>query len=133
MIKKFNAATYINKVSQPQTAKKNLQPEQAQLISVYDLEPYPERFFNVNDVESLAAMIQHQGGVITPLVVKQGDNGKYIVIDGHRRREAVLLLLNKGSDISSFLPAHIRAYVNHQKEMEALILSNCVIPIEEER
>ncbi|WP_333594546.1 ParB/RepB/Spo0J family partition protein [Anaerospora hongkongensis] len=124
MTKKFDLATYLNKASQPQTAKKNLQPEQAQLISVYDLDPHPENFYGVNDVESLAAMIELQGGVITPLEVKKGDNGKYIVIAGHRRRAAVLLLINKGSDISPLLPVYIRTYVNHQKEMEALVLSN---------
>jgi ParB-like chromosome segregation protein Spo0J len=100
--------------------------QQIQLISVYDLVPNPQNFYEVNDIEKLAIEIELQGEVITPLEVKAVDNGKFMIIAGHRRREAVLFLLSQveKTEISKMMPCYVRKYATEKQELTALILSN---------
>ena len=125
MKKKFDMNEYLNDVSK---LKKNqsTNTRTIQQVSVYDLEPNPANFYEINEIESLAAMIEIQGGVVTPLEVKGLKNGKYSIIAGHRRRAAVIYLLEKGSDKikSPYVPAIVKTYVDHDAEIMALIFSN---------
>ena len=92
-ISKYDITTWLNKQSQPTQEVINQEVQQIQLISVYDLVPNPQNFYDVNDIEKLAIEIELQGEVITPLEVKAVDNGKFMIIAGHRRREAVLFFI----------------------------------------
>ena len=59
-------------------------------ISTAKLHPFPAHPFKVQedeDMEQLTQSIQDQG-VLTPLVIRPLENGKYEVISGHRRLHA---------------------------------------------
>lgn len=124
--KKFHIENYLNPASQPKQENNTGASVQIQYISVYDLQPNPNNFYQVSDIEHLAAMIEMQGSVVTPLEVKAIDNEKYMIIAGHRRRAAVLYLLEHGSTVvtSSKVPAIIRDYENDEAETMSLIFSN---------
>ena len=59
-------------------------------ISTAKLHPFPAHPFKVQDDEDMAQLTQsiQSQGVLTPLVVRPLDDGKYEVISGHRRLHA---------------------------------------------
>ena len=67
----------------------------AKMISVYDMVPNPENHYGIREVEKLAAQIRTTRNV-EQLTVKAVDDGKYMIISGHRRHAAVLMLLESG-------------------------------------
>lgn len=67
----------------------------AKMISVYDMAPNPENHYGIREVEKLAAQIRTTRNV-EQLTVKAVDDGKYMIISGHRRHAAVLMLLESG-------------------------------------
>lgn len=75
--------------------------EEIKMIDVYDLIPSKDNFYRVDD--SLKRSIELVG-VLQPLLVKQPENGKYRVIAGHRRRLAVLALVDEGNEERRFVP-----------------------------
>ncbi|WP_373220903.1 ParB/RepB/Spo0J family partition protein [Mediterraneibacter gnavus] len=75
--------------------------EKLMMIDVYDLIPSKSNFYHVDD--SLKRSIELVG-VLQPLLVKKPENGKYRVIAGHRRRLAVLALMNEGKEERRFVP-----------------------------
>jgi ParB-like chromosome segregation protein Spo0J len=75
--------------------------EEVMMIDVCDLVPSKENFYHVDD--ELKRSIELVG-VLQPLLVKKPENGKYRVLAGHRRRLAVLALLNEGKEERRFVP-----------------------------
>ena len=71
------------------------------MIDVYDLIPSKDNFYRVDD--SLKSSIELMG-VLQPLLVSEPENGKYRVIAGHRRRLAVLALVEEGKEERRFMP-----------------------------
>lgn len=103
------------------------QVEKILMISVYDLDPHPQNNYSMTDIELLAAQIETQGAVKEPIVVKKSSiNGRYIVISGHRRREAVLRLLKEHSDIitSPSVPVIVRSFNSEKEEIYAIAAAN---------
>ena len=85
-----------NLLSKLLNAKQSNAMEQGiRMISVYDMVPNPENHYGIREVEKLAAQIRSTCNV-EQLTVKPLEDGKYMIISGHRRREAVLLLMNEG-------------------------------------
>lgn len=75
--------------------------EEVMMIDVCDLVPSKENFYHVDD--ELKRSIE-LFGILQPLLVKKPENGKYRVIAGHRRRLAVLSLLNEGKEERRYMP-----------------------------
>ena len=67
-----------------------------QYISAYDLVASEDNFYSITEINELKTAIELAGKVMQNLTVIPLPNGKYKVISGHRRRLAVLSLLEEG-------------------------------------
>ena len=88
-------------------------------IDAYDLIPSKDNFYHVDD--DLKRSIELVG-VLQPLLVKRPQNGKYRVIAGHRRRLAVLALLNEGNEERRYVPCVFKD--EDVRDRLALIMAN---------
>ncbi|HEK4853253.1 TPA: ParB N-terminal domain-containing protein [Clostridioides difficile] len=93
-------------------------------ISVYDLVPSEDNFYSVEDIEDLKSSIE-MFGIKQNLLVKESKDNKYTVIAGHRRRLAVLKLLeeNKENEKFKMMPCMIEK-VTGIREKILLITTN---------
>ena len=89
------------------------------MVDVYDLEPSKENFYQVDD--SLKRSVEFVG-ILQPLLVKQPENGKYKVIAGHRRRLAVLALMEEGKENRRYVPCVFKK--EDVRDRLAIILAN---------
>lgn len=62
------------------------------MIEVTDILPNEDNFYEMTEIEELAEDIERQG-LMSVLVVTE-DNGEYRLVSGHRRLEAVKLLID---------------------------------------
>ena len=88
-------------------------------IDVKDLIPSQDNFYHVDD--ELKRSIELVG-VLQPLLVSKPENGKYKVIAGHRRRLAVLSLLEEGKEEMRFVPCVFKK--EDVRDRLALIMAN---------
>ncbi|ANU48499.1 hypothetical protein ADH76_10085 [Enterocloster clostridioformis] len=139
MAKKFNLTELLNQRSREieeagqtvneETAAEGVKGQQAEgqtpeeekvmMIDVYDLIPSKENFYRVDD--SLKRSIELVG-VLQPLLVKKPENGKYRVIAGHRRRLAVLSLMNEGKEERRYIPCVFKK--EDLRDRLAIIMAN---------
>ena len=120
--KKFNLTELLNQrsmsVAQEGDTEKEENPE-VMMIDVYDLEPSKDNFYQVDD--SLKQSVEAVG-ILQPLLVKPPENGKYQVIAGHRRRLAVLSLVEEGKERLRFVPCIYKK--ESVQDRLALIMAN---------
>lgn len=88
-------------------------------IDVNDLIPSQDNFYHVDD--ELKRSIELVG-ILQPLLVSRPENGKYKVIAGHRRRLAVLSLLEEGKEEVRFVPCVFKK--EDVRDRLALIMAN---------
>lgn len=93
----FDLASILGDVSKLDTG---LQPDGREQIEYIDLsliDPDPNNFYEMTDIEGLAANIELLG-LQQPLRVRPNPDkpGRYIVVSGHRRRAALELLVGDG-------------------------------------
>lgn len=88
-------------------------------IDVHDLIPSQDNFYHVDD--ELKRSIELVG-ILQPLLVSRPENGKYRVIAGHRRRLAVLSLLEEGKEEMRFVPCVFKK--EDVRDRLALIMAN---------
>ena len=88
-------------------------------IDVHNLVPSQENFYHVDD--ELKRSIELVG-ILQPLLVSRPENGKYRVIAGHRRRLAVLSLLEEGKEEMRFVPCVFKK--EDVRDRLALIMAN---------
>lgn len=130
MAKKFNLTELLSQRSvEQQEIQESNQKEATELvqgeteglmmIDVYDLIPSRDNFYHVDD--ALKSSIELVG-VLQPLLVSPSEGGKYRVIAGHRRRLAVLSLVEEGKEERRFLPCVLKA--KPVMERLALIMAN---------
>ena len=99
--------SFLNEVTQ--TADKNPQvAEQIVYIDIDELESNPKNFYGLRDVDELAGLIA-VSHLIEPLTVSKQENGKYMLISGHRRRAAVQKLLEEGIYTERKLPCIVKS------------------------
>ena len=94
------------------------------MIDIDNLVPSPDNFFEVGNVKELAETILGQNGVKENLMVKKLEVNKYEIISGHRRTAAVRYLLEKGENISRFLPCLVQNYESEDDKKLDIILMN---------
>lgn len=71
------------------------------MVDIEDLVPSKDNFYHVDaDLKRSIELV----GVLQPLLVNKPENGKYKVIAGHRRRLAVMELVQEGKESFRFLP-----------------------------
>lgn len=93
-----------------ETQKAAKQPEDAEqivYIDIDEIEPNPNNFYGLRDIDSLAGLIS-VSRMVEPLTVCPKEDGKYLLISGHRRRAAVQKLLEDGGYDERRLPCIVR-------------------------
>lgn len=70
--------------------------QQIVYLPIEQIDPDPENFYSLDGIDELAGSIEMLG-LQQPLLVRPGEGGKYVVISGHRRRAAILLIRDGGS------------------------------------
>ena len=100
------------------------QKMQVVMLPAADIEPNPENsIYEIGDVEPLKESLAKEG-VRNPLEVLPAQNGKYMLIAGHRRWTACRELAADGVAGFDLVPCVIRSYQNHDDEVLSLITSN---------
>lgn len=92
-------------------------------ISVHDLEPSQDNFYATEQIEELKASIA-AFGIKQNLIVKMLEDGKYRVIAGHRRRLAILSLVEEGRREFEKVPCIIETEEDELRERLLLITTN---------
>ena len=129
-------AKLLNKNSQPigQGVHNGHPVEEIILRDVHDLVPNPKNAFYITDnIEELAAMIDLTQR-IEPLIVKPhpDEEGKFMILSGHRRRLAQLYRLEHGTTDDPRVPTIVREVVNplegvitlHEMEILNIVFPN---------
>ena len=103
--------------------------QEASLPKVYDLplaeiDPFPEHPFKVRmdeDMDQLTQSVKERG-VITPITVRQKEDGRYEIVSGHRRvkarDEAIVLMVESNLQRSVILPSE-KAF-SYKMRLEAM-------------
>lgn len=94
------------------------------MLDVSSLVPSEDNFYSVESVEELSRAIELVGGIEQNLLVKPPKNGKYEVIAGHRRRLAVLKLIEEGKEEFRLVPCRIKKKSESIRDKLSLILTN---------
>ena len=89
----FDITSVLKGVSGPDTGK-----EQIEYIPVDQIDPDPNNFYSLEGLDELAGNIELIG-LQQPLRVRPGEDGRFIVVSGHRRRAAILLIRDGGSEM----------------------------------
>lgn len=92
-------------------------------ISVHDLMPSEDNFYATQQIEELKASVG-AFGIKQNLIVAPTEGGKYRVIAGHRRRLAVLALLEEGKAELERVPCMVETDEDELRERLLLITTN---------
>lgn len=131
--KKFNLTELLNQRSK-EVAVEEKQPETeatsipadgiSSTADIYDLIPSKGNFYSVEDVADLKQSIELLG-VLQPLLVSDEEkDGKRRIIAGHRRRLAVMQLVEEGKERFRYVPILIKSTQNAILDRLALIMAN---------
>lgn len=131
--KKFNLTELLNQRSK-EVAEPMQQGQQSEAVTpeegvsstadIYDLIPSKGNFYSVEDVQDLKQSIELLG-VLQPLLVTEAEeDGKRRIIAGHRRRLAVMQLVDEGKERFRRVPILIKPKKNAIIDRLALIMAN---------
>lgn len=122
MAKGFSVTDILGGQSKP-TAPAGLKM-QVVMLPAADIEPNPENsIYEIGDVSMLKADIAERG-LRSPLEVLPAQNGKYMLLAGHRRWTACCALTAEGVTGFEVLPCVIRQSQGEDDDLIALITSN---------
>lgn len=129
MAKKFNLGR--DKSNEKSLAEKadildNKSDFDLRFIEIDKIVPNPNNFYELNGIKELSENIKEFGLNQNLEVVEIHDNGekKYRLIGGHRRYEAIKLLINDGDDRFKKVPCKVNRSLNEIEEQLRLIKSN---------
>lgn len=136
--KKFNLTELLNQ--RPKEAGEQQKTEQQQAAAgaevvtseegvsstadIYDLIPSKGNFYSVEDVQDLKQSIELLGVLQPLLVTDEEEDGKRRIIAGHRRRLAVMQLVDEGKERFRRVPILIKPKKNAILDRLALIMAN---------
>lgn len=86
--------------------------ETLRLIDIDLLVPNPNNKYRITDVSQLAGYMVANDFHVEPIEVMSIENGKYMIIAGHRRRAAWEMLLSKGETKERRLPCRICSFAD---------------------
>lgn len=93
------------------------------MINIDDIVANPENFYSMDGIDELADDIDRQG-LKNLLVVYPLNNGKYMLKSGHRRREAVQMLIDSGRRQNHTLPCYVDGVKSESETKLDLIMLN---------
>ena len=88
----FDITSVLKSVSESDTGE-----EQIEYIDLDLIDPDPENFYSLDGLDDLAANIELIG-LQQPLRVRQGEGDHVVVVSGHRRRAACMMLRDGGNE-----------------------------------
>lgn len=94
------------------------------MLDVSEIMPNKDNFYSMSDIELLAEDIERQNLKHNLVVAKDKDSGKYWLISGHRRLEAVKFLINEGRRKSAKVPCYISGEKSQAESRLDLIMLN---------
>ena len=131
--KKFNLTELLNQRSK-EVAEPMQQGQQSEAVTsqegvsgtadIYDLIPSKGNFYSVEDVQDLKQSIELLGVLQPLLVTDKEEDGKRRIIAGHRRRIAVMQLVEEGRERFRYVPILIKPTQNAILDKLALIMAN---------
>lgn len=131
--KKFNLTELLNQRSKevaPQgqqgaaeTEKDTTTTTASATADIYDLIPSKDNFYSVEDVQDLKQSIELLG-ILQPLLVADEEDGKRRIIAGHRRRLAIMQLVDEGKERFRYVPIMVKPTKNAILDRLALIMTN---------
>ena len=131
--KKFNLTELLNQRSK-EVAEPMQQGQQSEAVTsqegvsgtadIYDLIPSKGNFYSVEDVQDLKQSIELMGVLQPLLVTDEEEDGKRRIIAGHRRRLAVMQLVEEGKERFRYVPILIKPTQNAILDKLALIMAN---------
>ena len=95
--------------------------EQIEYIPIERIDPDPENFYSLDGLDELAGNIELVG-LQQPLRVRDGERGRVTIVSGHRRRAAIMLIRDGGSDMFKAGVPCIREKAAELPEMQELKL-----------
>lgn len=131
--KKFNLTELLNQRSKeiaPQGQQEAAAAEKdtttdgvSTTADIYDLIPSKDNFYSVEDVQDLKQSIELLG-ILQPLLVTNEEDGKRRIIAGHRRRLAIMQLVDEGKERFRYVPIMVKPTKNAILDRLALIMTN---------
>lgn len=131
--KKFNLTELLNQRSKEMTEqrkqdkteeKKDIETDRKiTMADIYDLIPSKDNFYQVEDVKDLKQSIELLG-ILQPLLVTKEEEGKWRILAGHRRRLAVMQLVEEGKENFKQVPIIVKSTKNAILERLSLIMAN---------
>lgn len=120
---KLDVGGFVASLNQTLTTSSTVQP-QLQYIDIDQLDANEGNFYDVSNLDTLADSIA-MDGLQQPLVVTPGQDGRYTVISGHRRRAAIRKLVEEDSreDLRR-VPCLVRVYQSKALAELQLIMAN---------
>lgn len=136
--KKFNLTELLNQRSKEAGEQQKTEQQQAaagaevvtseegvsSTADIYDLIPSKGNFYSVEDVQDLKQSIELLGVLQPLLVTDEEEDGKRRIIAGHRRRLAVMQLVDEGKERFRWVPILIKPKKNAIIDRLALIMAN---------
>lgn len=129
--KKFNLTELLNQRSKEAAEPVQQEPETVAskdgvsgTADIYDLIPSKGNFYSVEDVQDLKQSIELLGVLQPLLVTEEEKDGKRRIIAGHRRRLAVMQLVDEGKERFRQVPILIKQTQNAILDKLALIMAN---------
>ena len=126
--KKFNLTELLNQrskeIAQQETAteKDTTTDGVSTTADIEDLIPSKDNFYSVEDVQNLKQSIELLG-ILQPLLVTK-ENDKWRIIAGHRRRIAIMQLVDEGKERFRNVPIMVKQTKNAILDRLALIMTN---------
>ncbi len=127
--KKFNLTELLNQrskeIAQQETAaeKDTTNEGVSTTADIEDLIPSKDNFYSVEDVQDLKQSIELLG-ILQPLLVTDEEDGKRRIIAGHRRRLAIMQLVDEGKERFRYVPIMVKPTKNAILDRLALIMTN---------
>lgn len=121
---KFDIGSFAASLSETVSKLDTSERPQLKYIDIDLLDSNEMNFYAVDDVESLASSIA-MSGLDSPLIVRPGEDGRYTIVAGHRRRAALRKLVEEDDreDLRQ-VPCFVREYKSAAMEELQLIMSN---------
>lgn len=119
MAKKFNLAEFVK----PEGVSKVNTPE-ISMIPWDHIRANDANFYTVDDVDELRNSIRMHGLLDPVVVTPDEEEGKYLLISGHRRHKAWGLLREEDPEKYASIPAIIRSFESKSMAELALIMAN---------
>lgn len=121
---KFNIGSFAASLNETVSKLDTSAEPQLQYIDIEQLDAHEANFYEVSNLDTLADSIA-MDGLQQPLVVTAGEDGRYTVLSGHRRRAAIRKLVEEdGREDLRRVPCMVKTYQSQALAELQLIMAN---------